>query len=337
MTLSSLDVSNVIGVFIFLLSSIPCIVFWLKSFRVEKKRFIIARVALGLLVGFSICNSLVHLFSVLLDLNSSFGNGVGWFLSMLGYLIFYYSIFIYILFCWIKLVALHASVLTEGLSNYLKKIEKRKKLIFVSSILWILICFGGGCGYLQSKNEMQTFWLAVIESSVSILPIALTVGIICYSFKMKRIFRSLQKNQEKAKFFNNKITILSVVSVVALDLHIVEVLTLFQSNATILFQIARVWVFIWLPELTLIYTMLWFFNPFALQTKARSMSTSDTPHHNPPCSVEVTTPKHETQQQKEGENTNTLSLSTSYGRSLENSEIKTSDVDKDDIHIQIKT
>jgi len=102
-------------------------------------------------------------------------------------------------------------------------------------------------------------WVGIIHASVAIIPLSCTVGFIVYGKKLIHIMRNLRGVEEN---YSKKISILTAIYIIVLDLHILNLSPLFISNYTPLFQLLHNSIFDFIPQYILIASHLWFWNPF---------------------------------------------------------------------------
>jgi len=175
------------------------------------------------------------------------------------YLIFFYCGFLHTLFCWIHVVS------TEKSFTKPTKLLAWKTPIFVVSVAWIIIVtISAYIGFLSDPELVENVgwylkWVGMIHASVVIIPFCCTVGFIVYGKRLIHIMRNLQGVEEN---YSKKISILTGIYIVVLDLHILNLATLFVNNVTPLFQLAHNSIFDFIPQYILISSHLWFWNPF---------------------------------------------------------------------------
>eukprot|EP01113_Clastostelium_recurvatum_P003630 TRINITY_DN11588_c1_g1_i1.p1 TRINITY_DN11588_c1_g1~~TRINITY_DN11588_c1_g1_i1.p1 ORF type:complete len:292 (-),score=45.47 TRINITY_DN11588_c1_g1_i1:212-1063(-) len=140
--------------------------------------------------------------------------------SSVFHLVFEYTAFTCVLLCWVDIMAVKYEH-----NHIVYKICHNKKKVIISSVAWTLLCFIGALiGFIATDN-LQFYAIGIL--SISIIPMCLTIGFAFLYRALARFLRELGSEHQKGNLFRRKITILTAIFIVRLDLVIIDACTLF--------------------------------------------------------------------------------------------------------------
>eukprot|EP01113_Clastostelium_recurvatum_P036648 TRINITY_DN5263_c0_g1_i5.p1 TRINITY_DN5263_c0_g1~~TRINITY_DN5263_c0_g1_i5.p1 ORF type:complete len:370 (-),score=52.36 TRINITY_DN5263_c0_g1_i5:42-1076(-) len=161
---------------------------------------------------------------------------------------------IYILFCWIGIIALNKSAKQQ------KRIMTYRKVTCIGAIIYVVLVFIiCAIFYLKFTNYFSVLYVAL--PLIGLVPLVASICFLVFSRKLLILIRQLQ-NSDKQRAFSSKLTILSIIYVVTMDLSALFVVAAVFQGA--IFQpeiLPTIWFLLYLPIMVSGCATLWFFSP----------------------------------------------------------------------------
>jgi len=189
---------------------------------------------------------------------------------------FYLWEFMYILFCWITIVAKHSFKIDN------KTLRFRALSCAIAINVWVAAwLIGGIANYKLSMGKGKTPGptpeaveiIKIMIGALALVPLVISIGFVIFFRQMRKLVNDLQ-NGAKRDVFGLKLTILSGAVLCLLYLHILFAILTIYFPGTPYYELILGWSLLYGPQALLSATVMWFFNPFTASRMAESSSRS---------------------------------------------------------------
>jgi len=212
------------------------------------------RVVLGLTFAFSFISGVCWIVGgVVFPLNNAGLLGL-WLAILYIALLFYYFLVIYILVCWVEIIYLHTNM------KKMKKIKYYRNWLIVVGIIWLLACFAiNAVGKETDKNPYDyNKWSIIGIGACSVFPIGISIGFFIFARRLRNLTSQLE-HTNKASFYSLKITWLTAVFLIAMDLNLAYCSTVAIPYEEGALSDGISWVTLYFPQLISIWAVILFF------------------------------------------------------------------------------
>eukprot|EP01113_Clastostelium_recurvatum_P020088 TRINITY_DN2379_c0_g1_i5.p1 TRINITY_DN2379_c0_g1~~TRINITY_DN2379_c0_g1_i5.p1 ORF type:complete len:355 (-),score=37.15 TRINITY_DN2379_c0_g1_i5:50-1114(-) len=193
---------------------------------------------------------------------------------------FMYTAFLYVMFCWLRILALNFPP-----NHIIFKLSRKRNLCIIIFNVWLGICAVVGVVMFSQTRSPDVYTWAIVAASLC--PILMTIGLVGLAPAILRIIKKLL-NVQRGRHFSRRITLLAVMFLIVLDLTIItSFLNFYQNYVTddIIYAQTRNWFLVHLPNAVLLISIMYSFSPFDDERMLARTSTSSLSLPSPPINL----------------------------------------------------